>query len=853
MTKYDLNRVCDYLKCMLRIVNVYRNKTTDKLSIGNTRVYGEDYEKEVKLGCLLNHVFLFELTPYFRYGVKHYSEVIKVPNWKRVCGVKSGQFRKREGYLEGQQLYRTTKKPIPSKQIDSVNLIMHLFNAGYFEPMAVRVHHPTMNQVASLDNIVNDQIPYVYKPRFINPFVRYFYCDLECDTVSSTYHRPIIAGVSFRNRKGVEVFRQWCGIQCVQHMMNYITNECKRFEPVSKPILSFHNVLYDFSSAASALNNVIGAVIKDGKMYSVDVLHMGIKTKWIDTYKLVSEPLRNFTKMFNLDVGKKELMPYSFYTVDNVNESGHYWVNLNDFANEFNKAENGAIGSAAFLDHVMGDAEIMHRFVRGNDFDALGYYCWYNKFDCITLRKGMEKFSRQIKDFCFTTSNVRLNPLEFLSISSFANHYFSMRGSYDGVYETSGGLRNYIQKAVYGGRVVGNQSMMKQVVDDDWIEDLDFTSLYPYATYLLAQNPGIPVGSCERITPGENVWNYKWFIVTIKIYKINKFQQISRVQRRSESKMNWYNMGDEPEGEFIVGKTTLLDWLMYCHIVFEIIDGVAWKTPEDGNHTGANVIRQLFDLRQEYKRAKNNTQVCIKLTLNSIYGKTCEKRASRLTTVKSRDKAVKSICNRFGLFKKAYYFGNGKHAVIDFDHYDDSRVKNHIGVFILEMAKSVVNKVLDIATNNEIKMIYTDTDSLHMYQKDVPIIAAKYWELYHRELLGNDLGQMHGDFDDLSCKHGQAVSKRFLMLAPKVYVDEVVCRRCGLKRIHNRMKGIPGYSITAIANEFYNGDVFKMYEDLAKGKTIKFNLNPPDHIKFDTKIGKVRTVLPDTAFRTIIV
>jgi len=855
MSKTDLKKVADYLQCKIHVNNIYVNKSTNQLQFKSNTVYGKEYESVViKLGCLLNHVFLNELTQYFRFGVKHYHEVRDMPNWLKICRVKTGHFRKRAGFLEGQQIYRTSKKAIPSKQISSVNLIMELYNGGYFQAVPLSLKHPSMNEIASLDNVEGDQTEFEYKHKVRDPKTRFFYCDLECDTVSSNYHRPIIAGVSYRGWRGQEIFKQWCGLQCVQQMLIHIINECKRYGEQYKPILGFHNMLYDFSSAASSLQEVIGAVIKNGKMYSVNVLQFSVKTQWIDTYKLVSEPLRKFNKMFDLDVGKKELLPYSFYTIDNVNESGHYWVNLNDFANEFNKPENGAIGSSTFIDHVMGDAEILHKFVRGNEFDALGYYCWYNKYDCITLRKGMEKFNKQIRDFCVITAQVPLSPLDFLSISSFANHYFAMRGSYEGVWEISGGLRNYVQKAVYGGRAVGNQELMKKVIDSDWIEDLDFTSLYPYATYLLANQDGFPVGKCERILPGENVWNYKWFIVTIRINSIGKFQQIPMVQRRDEkNKMRWYNMGDETTGEFVVGKIALTDWIKFCHVDYTILDGVAWKTPEDGNRKGAEVIRQLFDLRQEYKRAGNNTQICIKLTLNSIYGKTCEKRSTRLTTVKSKEKAVKAICNRFGLFKKAYYFGNGKHAVIDFDNYDDSRVKNHIGVFILEMSKSIVNKVLDIATNNEITMIYTDTDSLHMFQKDIEFVAAKYMELYNTSLVGNDLGQMHGDFDDLPCKHGQVLSRRFLMLAPKVYVDEVVCTRCEMKTIHNRMKGIPGYSINTIARQDYNGDVFQMYIDLAQGKTIKFNINPPDHIKFDMKIGKVRTVLPDTAFRTIAV
>ena len=450
--------------------------------------------------------------------------------------------------------------------------------------ISVLLLHPCSNKVSSLDNVENDQHLYNFKHK-PHHNVRYFFCDLECDTVTGSYHKPIIAGVSYRGLRGQELFKQFYGMQCVQDMMTFIIREACNYGRQIQPVICFHNLLYDFSSGAAFLQHITSAIIKNGKMYSVDVMHYGVKTKWIDTYKLISEPLRNFNKMFDLDVAKKEMIPYSFYTIDKVDVDGHYWVDLNEFANEFNKPENGAVGSAAFLEHITGDPEILHRFCRGNSFDALGYYGWYNKYDCITPRKGVEKFNSQLRQFSIETSGVPLKPVEFLSISSFANHYFSMRGCYEGCYENSGGLRNYIQDALYGGRVAGNKELMKKVIEDDWIEDVDFTSLYPYE---VASTTGFPVGKCERIKRDDNIWAYAWFIVTIKIHSINKFQQIPMVQRRDDKgKMYWYNKGDEPAGEFIVG---------------------------------------------------------IKLTLNSIYGKTCEKRNSKLTAVKSKEKAKQAIC-----------------------------------------------------------------------------------------------------------------------------------------------------------------------------------------------------------------
>ena len=844
VAKHNLHDIAKYLGATIYLHQGTFNKELTKVERTWNYTYGNGPIK-VKLAALLNHVFIREKTKYYAYGVDHYDEIKDLPNWDKIyCSLNAIG---KKGKKKGQNMYRISHKPMPSRQISSYLLMCRLFNKGHFQRCNTNIHHPSTNLICSLKNCEADQSKFEFRARRPSKKPKMmFYCDLECDTQTAVYHQPIIAAASYRDPKGEPQFIQYYGINCVKELLTRIGKFARDYDVV----MGFHNLLYDFSAAAAHLEKVYNAVIKDGKLYKVCVLHCGVSMTMVDTFKIISESLKKFEKMFDLDIGKKEMIAYNYYTIDNVPHCGSRLVNLKEFAKEFDKEENGGKGAQAFINHVKSDDELK-RFIYGEDFDYVAYYAWYNMYDCEVLRKGMEKFGRQMRDFCLKTTGVRLNINDFLTISSFANYYVSLRGCYKGVYEVSGGLRNYIQEAIKGGRVVGNEKYMKKVIDSDLIDDFDVTSLYPHAIEEIGNNMGYPQGIATELQENEDPWQYRWFIVRIKINSIGKYQQLPMINRREEDKMCWYNAGDQPEGYFTVGRIGLEDWINFCNIDYEIKDGIAWKTNAPSNNKCATVIRELFELRKKYKAENNNTQICIKLLQNSIYGKTCETRTDKLVCVESGDNVKSTICKKFGLFKRALHFGNNKHSVIEFATYDISFVKNHIGVQILEMSKRVMNRVLNLAQDNNIAMLYTDTDSLHLFRKDVPKLNQLFSLAYHKVLVGNDLGQFHSDFADLKCRHGKPVSVKFIMLAPKVYCDKLMCEQCQLTDMHYKMKGVPQFSIEDAAKEYE--DIFAMYVDMASGTQMKFNLNPPKKVRFDCKIGRVRTMLPNTFERCITV
>ena len=64
------------------------------------------------------------------------------------------------------------------------------------------------------------------------------------------------------------------------------------------------------------------------------------------------------------------------------------------------------------------------------------------------------------------------------------------------------------------------------------------------------------------------------------------------------------------------------------------------------------------------------------------------------------------------------------------------------------MSKRIMNEIFDICEEQGFKVYYQDTDSLHLHEKDVPVLAKLYQEKYNRELIGKALGQFHSDFQE---------------------------------------------------------------------------------------------------------
>jgi hypothetical protein len=347
---------------------------------------------------------------------------------------------------------------------------------------------------------------------------------------------------------------------------------------------------------------------------------------------------------------------------------------------------------------------------------------------------------------------------------------------------------------------------------------------------ICTENGGIPVGNSIRYNTDElHSWNTKMYsILTVKITKIGKEQAMSMISYKDKDDILQYtnDIDDLPES-MIIDSITLEDYIKFCEIEYEVVDGIYW---DNGiNPKMGEIINRLFNARLVAKKAGNNAlSETLKLILNSAYGKTGQRKTYDKSIIKNSTKEDFNsfIYNNFNTIKEYSTLNKSQKEVVSYAS-DKSYNRNHIACYILSMSKRIMNEVFDIANTYKKPIYYTDTDSIHCNYNDVAFIEEKYKEKYGRDLAGKDLGQFHVDFD-LKGSCGEVYSKTFIALGKKSYIDELESiDKDGNKIIgyHIRLKGVTQAGVDHATKKMGHLQLFK---HLASSKPYKFILNPTD-------------------------
>jgi hypothetical protein len=620
--------------------------------------------------------------------------------------------------------------------------------------------------------------------------------------------------------------------QLVYKLLNLVTKN-----KTQNALVYFHNLKYDNSIIEKYLS-VMKRCEKDGQLYNVVCKYGGFEVEFRDSYKIIPFALKKFGKEFDLpkDIRKKEAISYGYYTKDNNNKI----IKTREYRDLLNSSDKH------IFSEIVKDEDSYN--LEDKTFNPLEYYKKYLKLDCLVLKKGIEKFSTLISEI--TENKMSLH--DCLTISSLTDKYMKVEGAYEGIYEMGGNLRAYVAKAVYGGRVCVNSKYKKKVIHGK-ISDYDGVSLYPSAIYRLCRLFGLPTGRAKRFSQS-NLVNWEdmiYSVMTVKITKVNKKQQMPFIAHKSKDSIQYSNDPPVfPDGTFkpiVIDKYTLQDYIKFHEIEYEILDGVYWN--EGTNKTMGEVIKRLFDARLKCKaegnKALSNT---IKLMLNSSYGKTIMKKAKSMKkivnisgkvynkttnqwTSKEKTKWDNFVYRNFNTIKSWRKLNDISYEV-EMICADDSFNRGHIGCAILSMSKRIMNEVFDVANDNNYPIYYTDTDSLHCNYADVLKLETKYEEKYNRVLNGKNLEQFHTDFDlDGACDEIYATKSIFL--GKKSYIDCLESKDKDGNIItghHIRLKGITEAGLEHTAKTYSTDgktpEYFKMYEDLANGTPKKIILNP---------------------------
>ena len=612
-----------------------------------------------------------------------------------------------------------------------------------------------------------------------------------------------------KDSSGVVIhYKGTCKYNCGKKFLDSIASE--------KVLLIAHNAGYDYRFLVKYLYNIKQITKGSGLMnasafYCNQRTGVNVEVEIKDSYKLISMALRGFGKCFNLPISK-EVMPYTLYTQNNIKKK---YCRIID-AKEHLKSEDDYNQLVENINrwnckYVVDDVEM---------FDIIKYSELYCRLDVSVLKKGYLIF----RNWLLQAFDIDINFV--WTIASLANKVLLKAGCYDGVYQLAGVPRMFIQKCVVGGRTMCRDNKKFNLKDCN-VADYDGVSLYPSACVRLGSEVGGFLMGKPKVLKDLTysfLQQQDGYFVKIKINAIHKPRHFSLISSMSDAGVRVFD-NDVVGKEFYVDRTTLEDWINFMDIEFDVIRGYYYN---DGrNDKIFETMSSMFNERLKKKAEKNPIQVVYKLIMNASYGKAI------LKPIKTDEKVINSTAEKDKFIQKNY------NSVIEYQQlYDCDKwvvkvlkpINEHfnnapVGVEILSMSKRIMNEVMCLAEDNDLKIYYQDTDSMHIDYDDVAVLEKKFQEKYHRILTGKKLGQFHIDFDlKGAVKDIKAINSIFL--GKKCYLDELQSEdKDGniITSYHIRMKGVPNATILYTAEQ-RGQTLLELYQDLYDGEAIEFDL-----------------------------
>lgn len=860
INKKDLHEISNIIN---RNINLY---TLNKDDIKKQKIKANEPEKDkpdIELSLYENHYFTYEKTIYSNYSINHYDDIKDKEEFNNII----------KRITKKNKVYY--KRDVENFKINSLSLVHKFLKQNKFKVLDMikfdeAASHIKTRDVIYLDNIENEQKVFELKTKEEEVAPVIYYADCESFVKNVEHHELYMLGCVSDKKDSVEIFNIFDNIYdgaekkktpttreqlLVYEWMKIMTNRGKN----KKVLCYYHNLKYDYHILEKYLT-IRDKCIKDNQLYSVKCSYEKCEIELRDSFKLCPFALSKFPKEFGLDdeYKKKEAIAYEYYTKDNHNKI----IDTDVYRAMLSKNQK-----LIFDELVIKCPSYKYINKDVSTFNPLVWYKEYLRLDCLVLKKGLQKFDTLIKEI----TEGKCSIYNYLTISSLTDNYMKIEGAYNDTYEIKGNLRAYTAEAVYGGRVCVNEKYKKQVIEEQ-MSDYDGVSLYPSAINRTCREIGLPMGKAKRLINFNEWKNTTYSILTVKILKVNKQQQMPFIAVKTDTGSIDYTNNPPKDHIFIIDKLTLEDYINFHHIDYEIIDGVYWN--EGGNKIMGNVIQRLFQARLKAKKEKKDALAgIIKLMLNSSYGKTIMKKSKSKKVIINIDKNIYDkdtdtwtkeervtldnyIYNNFHTIKE-YRPINKNQYEFEQIKADDSYNRGHIGCLILSMSKRIMNEVFNVANDNDIIIYYTDTDSMHCKRADVKKLQDKYRETYNKELDGQGLEQFHSDFEldgsyineDDPTQNAEVYAIKSIFLGKKTYMDYLESKDKNGKIIHGfhkRMKGITKEGLEHEAKK-YDDSYLGLYTKLATGASIKMVLNPFNEqenskkVLFEFKNGNVST------------
>jgi hypothetical protein len=789
------NQLCKVAKIQI-IVKKENSKNLSK--------FGTEYSRIFNIGLIDEHYFLIEKTNITSYAIEHYREIKDLSDFNSI-------------YRKDNNRYKKSTQ----KYIDSFNLIELLKKHNLLSEMSIedeisassQYYDNVSNEIKSLDyDEENDMIP------------------VNLPQNNYTYYENLVFDVeSYENDDGIQIAylvrtyndninNVFIGEDCCLQLLQSLKTNTR---------LIAHNCSFDYRFLMKDLNNIQSELTRGNRLINCKANFGNIKIELKDSYHLISDPLRNFPKMFGLSK-VKEVMPYDLYNKETIEKR---YINIQKVIDDYISKDD----EEQFRNNIR-----RWKLEKDGTYDIIEYSSKYCEIDCILLWEGYNIFRKWMLD-C-----VNLDIDNILTIASLSHRYLIKQGCYDGVYEMKGVPQMFIQGCVVGGRTMtaNNQKIKVQ----DKINDFDAVSLYPSAMSRLS---GFLLGKPKIITNTDynDLKNKDGYFVDIRINSVGIKRAFPLVSVKNENGIR--NFTNDIVGQTIrVDKTTLEDLINFQNITFDIIRGYYFD--EGFNTKICETINYLFQERINKKKQKNPAQQIYKLIMNASYGKSIMKPIeSKSVFFDNKDDFEIFMSRNYNWVRSFTEFGD-KVKVNVIKPIEDHHNIAHVGVSILSMSKRIMNEVMCLAEDIHCDIYYQDTDSIHLKDRDISRIAEAFKTKYNRELIGTNMGQFHSDFEMDDCCDVYAICSIFL--GKKSYIHKLRgTDKNGKEQIayHIRMKGIPISCLLYTCKRLNYNSPLELYEDLYNHKSIEVDLTN-DGTKVNFKMNNDYTIKTLSEFKRTI-
>lgn len=814
-----IKEIAEHLKIKIKLY-----KWDDKCNKSIFKVYGTE-GNEYQIALYDNHYFVYDKYNITSFALKNYDEV---------------KDKKDSNYINQIQKFKNKNDSVNYNRqasIDSLKLVRLLIkykdNANLIKPitdvnelMKTRFYDDLNNVDGfSLDYDIktNTKITETYKADNSEYFKVWFDFETYVDKKDGNKHKPYLVCWTTEEDKITDI-KTARGPTCAKTFINRLPSK-------EKIMLIAHNLGYDYRFLFPHMyqlkpiirgNNVLCA---NGYVY---VRNKKIEICLHDSYALITSPLRDFGKMFNLDQGK-EVMPYDAY--NEMTTYGCEGVTIQDFKAKLNKLNKTN-------DDIKKDEKILENnlnkwgCIKENGYvNLMKYSEYYCKIDVRVLKEGYLKF----RNWMLELTQIDID--NKVSIASLAHEYLVNKGCYEGVLSLSGIPQLFIQKCVVGGRTMTAENEMWHIIGNSktndtikkgnknivnlptTLSDFDAVSLYPSAMY---EMPGFLKGAPKVIKVTDNIKNdlkiYDGYFIEIKITSVGKslkFPLMSYINDKTGVRC----FTNEMIGRTIyIDKFALEDAQKYQNIDFEVIRGYYFN--EGRNDKIKHVIKHLFDARLKKKSDGNPSQIVYKLIMNASYGKSILKPIdTKIVTVAKNN--IDKFCDYNYQNIKSWTDAGNCFIVKLFkpinNHYNNCQV----GTEILSYSKRLMNRVMTLAEDMGCNIYYQDTDSMHIESNKIKSLADEFKKIYKTDLVGKNMGQFHTDFTLNKCK--DIVADESIFLGKKCYIDSLIGDNKE-RGYHVRMKGISERALKWTANKEYNGDIMDIYKNLFDGQGVNFDM-----------------------------